>query len=172
MIRYPIALIVILTSCREELSLPSSENRSDRVEAEVTYKRPSIRWIRTYGTKNGFGIELNGDRAFLREDGFSGARTEIPREEGDILFNDFYRIKNLEGYSDSKVENPRTATYVWIQVFDERPQYYSEEWVGYGLPMSELDENTSFADWFRRFKALKNRTISEQGSAPNPLHAE
>ena len=109
MVRYTIALIVILTSCREESSLPSSENRSDRVEAEANYKRPSIRWIRTYGTKNGFGIELNGDRAFLREDGFSGTRTEIPREEGDTLFNDFYRIKNLKEYSDSKVDNPSTC---------------------------------------------------------------
>ncbi|MBK1854754.1 hypothetical protein JO972_07275 [Verrucomicrobiaceae bacterium 5K15] len=162
-----IALTAFLLGCekREEtvVSAAASEPRTDGNSRDGY-----IRVIRTYGTDDNFGIELNGDEAFLRQDAHEPKRREISFSVGEKLVEEFYSIKDLERFSGSKISNQRTDTHLWINVFDERPDKYSEDWVAYAIPNELLDSDVPIAKWVKSLDSMRSDRKSEQDAVSNP----
>jgi hypothetical protein len=128
-------------------------------------KKHLIRSIRTYGTHDNFGIELNGDRAFLNQDARKPKRREIPFEVGESLVEEFYSIKELESFSGTKIQNQRTDTHLWINVYDEKPEKYSEDWVAYAIPRELLTSDAPIVQWLKSLDHMRSNQESEQDAA-------
>ena len=125
-------------------------------------KKHLIRSVRTYGTDDNFGIELNGDRAFLNQDARKPKRREIPFEVGENLVEEFYSIKDLESFSGTKIQNQRTDTHLWINVYDEKPEKYSHDWVAYAIPRELLTSDAAIVQWLKSLDHMRSYQESEQ----------
>ena len=126
-----------------------------------------LRSIRTYGTDDDFGIELNGGRAFLNQDASKPKRREIPFEVGESLVEEFYSIKNLERFSGSKIQDQRTDTHRWINVYDLKPEKYSEDWVAYAIPLELMNSDDPIVQWYKSLDHMRSKQQSEQVVAPD-----
>ena len=130
-------------------------------------KKPLIRSIRTFGTGDNFGIELNGDRAFLNQDARQPKRREISFEDGENLLSEFYSIKELESFSGAKIQNKRTDTHLWINVYDEKPEKYSQDWVAYAIPRELLTSDAAIIQWLKSLDDMRSNQASEQDADGN-----
>lgn len=136
------------------------ESAADLGSKTVKSSRAShIRVIRIYGTDDNFGIELNGNQAFITQDAYKPKRREISFSVGEELIEGFYSIKDLESFSSSKISNQNTDTHLWINVFDERPDKYSEDWVAYAIPNELLDSEVPIVKWV---KSLDHMRLNRQ----------
>jgi len=128
---------------------------------------PMIRAIRFFGTEEDFGIELNGERAFLQQESITPNRIEIPYEHGLELLEDFYSIPGIENYRGKKSDDRQTSVYYLVHIFDEMPQHYSEEWVDYIIPKNKLDSLPRVKEWFDSMYSTQKIANAEQDAAPN-----
>ena len=153
---------VLSIGCKEqEEAMDSSEDFE--AQGQSVAEKHLIRSIRTYGTDDDFGIELNGDRAFLNQDARKPKRREIPFEVGESLVEEFYTISNLESFSGTKIQDQRTDTHLWINVYDEKPEKYSEGWVEYAIPLELMNSDVPIAQWCETLghlrKKIPNKTL-------------
>ena len=137
--------------------------------SEAKAKRPMIRWIRFYGTDQDYGIELNGEQAFLRQESIEPNRIEISYEKGLKLLEDFYSLPRIETYRGKDTDNRQTSIHYLVNIFDEMPQRYSEDWVDYVFVKDELDSFPELKEWFGRMKSTQTLANAEQADGDNQI---
>lgn len=130
-------------------------------QVQAIAEKPLIRSIRIYGTEDDFGIELNGDQAFLLQEAREPERKKISFEVGEKVVNQFYLVKDLESFNSKKIQQHDTDTHLFINVYDEKPEKYSEEWVAYAIPLELLNSDTPIAVWVKSLDKMRSRQASE-----------
>lgn len=133
------------TKATERIAVP------DRVESE----KPMIRYIRFNDTDGNLGVELNGDRAYLRRDSVEPKRTEIPFRDGLSLLEGFYAIPQIEDFRGKKSDHRQTSIHYLVFVYDEMPERYSEGWVDYIIPKGSVALHPELGAWFENMRRTK-----------------
>lgn len=120
----------------------------------VMPEKPLIRVLRFVGGDDDYGIEVNGNEGFLRQD--DGAkRPGISFERAAGLLEEFYAIPGIEGYRGKKSDNRQSAIHYLIFVYDEVPSRYVEETVDYVIPKAEVKEGSPTAVWLEKMRRLR-----------------
>ena len=120
----------------------------------VSQEKPLIRVLRFVGGEDDYGIEVNGNEGFLRQD--DGAkRPGISFERAAGLLEEFYAIPGIEGYRGKKSDNRQSAIHHLIFVYDEVPSRYEEETVDYVIPKAEVREGSPTAVWLEKMRRLR-----------------
>ena len=138
------------------------------VSSEVKLEKPMIRTISFNDTNGDIGVELNGDRAFLRQDSPEHKRTEIPYHNGLSLLEGFYAIPRIEEYRGKKSDDCQTSIQYLVVIYDEMPEHYSEEWVDYVIPKDSVELHPELNAWFEDMRAAKELADAEQAGAGQP----
>lgn len=137
--------IACLLSCeRQTKKAIEGMSLSDGVEPE----KVMIRYIRFNDKDGNFGVELNGDRAYLRQESEEHKRTEIPFRDGLSLLEGFYAIPRIEEFRGKKSDNRKTSSHYLVFVYDEIPERYSEDWVDYVIPKDRVALHPELGAWF------------------------
>ena len=114
-----------------------------------------LRTISFYGTDNDYGIELNGDKAFMRIEPKPIKRIEIPYEDGLQLLEGFYTISGIEDFRGKASDNRQTSLHYLVMTYDQIPERYSEDWVDYVIPKSEVPNHPEIRAWFDKMSQAK-----------------
>jgi hypothetical protein len=138
------------------------------VSSEVEVGKPMIRTISFNDTDSDIGVEINGDRAFLRQDSLEHKRTEIPYLDGLSLLEGFYAIPRIEEYRGKKRDDRQTSIQYLMVIYDEMPEHYSEEWVDYVIPKNSVELHPELNAWFENMRTTKERADAEQASTGQP----
>ncbi|WP_379713232.1 hypothetical protein [Haloferula chungangensis] len=118
----------------------------------------------SFNDRNGdIGVELNGDRAFLRQDSPEHTRAEIPYHDGLNLLEGFYDIPRIEEYRGKKSDNRQTSIQYLVVIYDEMPQHYSDEWLDYVIPKDSVALNPELNAWFENMRTTKRQADAESG---------
>ena len=158
-----ISLFFVLSSC--ERSVENTVDSGSEAQAKELDKA-MIRFISFYGTDDSIGIELNGDRAFLRkkDSAPNRERFEIPYDDGLRLIETFYDISDIEKFRGTESDDRQTSVHHLISVYDENPEYYSEEWIDYVIPKAIVHNYPEIHKWFTDIQdamklTLPNKTL-------------
>jgi len=146
------------SGCRQEEPPVVTEPET---EASDQAQRPPIRIIRFYGTNKSFGIELNGERAFLTQNTTPKIKLEIPFDDGLSLLEGFYKISGIERYRGSDDDERTTSIQYLIHIYDEMADRKFGEWVDYIVPKDRLSSDPELVNWFERMRSLRDRVNSE-----------
>ncbi len=153
--------VAFLFSCeRQTREATNTISVIDEVESE----KPMIRTIRFNDTNGKIGVELNGDRAYLRQDSVEHKRTEIPYRDGLNLLEEFYAIPRIEEYRGKKSDDRQTSIQYLVVVYDEMPERYSEDWVDYVIPKDSVTLHPELNAWFENMRATKRIAEAEQAA--------
>ncbi|YCM47019.1 hypothetical protein V2O64_24565 (plasmid) [Verrucomicrobiaceae bacterium 227] len=120
--------------------------------------KPKIRYISLDGKNGKFGLELNGDRAFIRDNSAEETRSEVSYQHGLALLQEFYDIDGIERYRGTNSDNRQTSKQVLVTVYDEEPQYYSEDTVDYIFSNQLVTAETEIGAWLGRMQSLREST--------------
>jgi hypothetical protein len=157
--------IACLFSCeRKTTKTTETISVTDRVEAE----KSMIRYIHFNDTDGDIGVEINGDRAFLRQDSVGHKRTEIPYRDGLSLLEGFYAIPRIEEYRGKKSDDRQTSIQYLVVIYDEMPEHYSEEWVDYVIPNNSVELHPELNAWFESMRTTKEIADAEQAGTGQP----
>ena len=162
----PIIFLGLLTlfSCeRQSNKTAETTIASDIFESE----RSMIRTISFNDASGKIGVEINGDRAFLRKDTPEHQRTEIHYADGLKLLEGFYAIPGVGAYRGKKSDNRQTSIHYLVDIYDEMPERYSEEWVDYVIPKNGISTNLELVTWFENMRATKKQAEAEQDAPSN-----
>lgn len=157
-------LIIVITvaslfSCeRQSQEATKTTSVSDGVES----KKPMIRTISFNDANGEIRVELNGDRAFLRQDSMEHTRAEIPYRDGLNLLEEFYAIPRIEEYRGKESDNRQTSIQYLVVIYDEMPQHYSDEWVDYVIPKDSVALNPELNAWFENMRTTQKQADREQ----------
>jgi len=120
-----------------------------------------IRTISFNDASGKIGVELNGDRAFLRRDTPERQRTEIPYADGLKLLEGFYAISGVEAYRGKDTDDRQTSIQYLVNIYDEMPERYSDEWVDYVIPKDSISINSELETWFENMRT-EHRQINKK----------
>lgn len=140
------------------------------VSSEVKSEKPMIRAISLNDTNGKIGVELNGDRAFLRQDSPEHKRTEIPYRDGLRLLEGFYAIPGIEEYRGKKSEDRKTSIQYLVAIYDEMPERYYEEWVDYVIPKDSVERHPELNAWFEDMRATQELADVEETGIGQPAN--
>lgn len=126
-------------------------------------KKPMIRTISFNGSNGNFGVELNGDRAFLRQDSIVPKRIEMSYRHGLKLLEEFYAIPGIEEYRGKESDDRETSIQYLVDIYDEMPEYYSDEWVDYIIPKDTVAHHPQLNAWFQNMRTAKK--LSDESAA-------
>ena len=156
------------------LTLFSCERQSNKT-AETTIasdifgsERSMIRTISFNDASGKIGVEINGDRAFLRKDTPEHQRTEIPYADGLKLLEGFYAIPGVEAYRGKESDNRQISIHYLVDIYDEMPERYSDEWVDYVIPKDGISTNPELVAWFENMRTTKKQAEAEQAGTGQP----
>jgi hypothetical protein len=153
-------VIACLFSCeRKTTEAKETISVNDRVESE----KPMIRYIRFNDSDGNLGVELNGDRAYLRQDSVEHKRTEIPFRDGLSLLEGFYAIPRIEEFRGKKSDDRQTSIQYLVFVYDEMPERYSEDWVDYVIPKDSVALHPELGAWFENMRTTEKIAEAESG---------
>jgi hypothetical protein len=159
-----LTLIGALTvGCEQQ---PKVDDSNNTAPASPKSEKPMIRSIGFNGDKEDFGIQLNGKHAFLRIETKPRKRIEIPYDEGLRLLETFYGISGIEEYRGKKSDDRQTSIHYLVDIHDEMPARYSEEWVDYVIPKDKVPLHPEINKWFQAMNAAK--TSAEQAGTGQP----
>ena len=153
--------VALLFSCeRQTRDATKTIYVNDGVESEKSV----IRTILFNDTNGNIGVEINGDRAYLRQDSIEHKRTEIPYRDGLNLLEGFYAIPRIEEYRGKKSDDRQTSIQYLVVVYDEEPQHYSEYWVDYVIPKNSVALHPELNAWFENMRTTKKLADAEPGT--------
>lgn len=142
----------IFVGCKEN---PKTGEVTTTTIGDSPKTRSKIRYISLDGTSGKFGLELNGDRAFIRDKSAEEPRAEISYQDGLALLEEFYDIDGIESFRGTSSDNRQTSKQVLITVYDEEPQYYSEDTVDYIFAKEVVTAGTEIGEWVGRMQKLR-----------------
>jgi len=150
----------ILVSCEKQAENRISSNEAAKVEKT---EQAMIRSIDVNIGKERVGIQLNGKKARLTINPYSKERErfEISYSEGLNLIERFYNIKNVESHRGKPSDNLYESTQYIVNIFDEMPTRYSEDWVYYVYPKDKSGSDHDFRSWLDAMQSAKKH--AEQG---------
>ncbi len=145
--------LLLVGGCQEksDVVLPPA-----RAEAISDKEKPIIRSFRFVGTNDNYGIELNGGRGFLRQDGGGESQVEVPSEKVSALIEDFYGIPDIENFRGKKSDNRQAALQHLVAVYDEAMGHGRDEYVDYVIPKDSVASGSPLYLWLQGMEALKN----------------
>ena len=131
-----------------------------------------IRSIDVNFGKERIGIELNGEKARLVINPYSKKRDyfTIPYSEGLALLERFYNIQNVEDHLGKSSNKLYESTQYIINIYDEMPSRYSDDWIDYVYPKDESVKDADFSEWLAAMQTAKKQ--AEQDGAEQPATAE
>ena len=159
-----LALASLFSCERQSKDTTKTSSVTDGVES----KKPMIRTISFNDTDGKIGVELNGDRAFWRQDSIEHTRTEIPYRNGLNLLEGFYAIPRIEEYRRKESDNWQTSIQYLVVIYDEMPEHYSKEWVDYVIPKDSVALHPELNAWFENMRTTQKQAVTEQAMDGNP----
>ena len=157
--------VAFLFSCERQSGVPVEK---PSVTGGVESKKPLIRTISFNDTNCDVGVELNGDRAFMRQDKVEPKRIEIPYQDGLKLLEGFYAIPRIGEYLGKESDDRRTALQYLVVIYDEMPEHYSKEWVDYVIPKDSVALHPELNAWFENMRTTQKQAVTEQAMDGNP----
>ena len=150
--------LVLLVSCNkrtENASAPEDD------ASKAISERAMIRTIDVNLEEEEIGIQLNGDRAQLVINPYSKDRIyyDIPYPDGLALLEQFYSIKNAKLHRGKKSDDRYDSKQHIVNIYDEMPEHYSDEWIDYIYPKEESATDADFSAWLA---AMKSANIEAQ----------
>jgi hypothetical protein len=147
-------IVTFLMGCKQrskEVDISNSAPES----AEL--KKPMIRSIDFNGVTGDFGVSLNGDNAYIVVKAKVSKRIEIPHRDGLKLLEGFYGILGIEAYRGNKSDDRQTSIHYLVNIHDEMPGRYSEEWVDYVIPKDRVLLEPTLNTWFESMQRAKEQ---------------
>ena len=157
-------LILGLNSCKEPSTTTNTQTETNN-QPDTETEKTLLRYITFYGSDDDYGIELNDDQAFLKCDKPKKTKIEIDFNEAFQLIEEFYEINRIEAFKGTDKDDRQTSLQYLINIYDERPNRYSDDWVDYVIPKDQVANNKDLDIWLNRMQDLRNKTIKMQNKA-------
>jgi hypothetical protein len=160
--------LILFSSCERKQQITKSVSIDN--QEEKAKKKDLTRSIRFYGTDDDFGVVLGDQEAFLHQSAVSPQQIDISHDIALSLLEDFYAIPSIEEFRGKPSDNRQTSIQYLIQIYDEMPQYYSEDWVDYVIPKDQVALHPKLDKWFQQMHTLREQTNAKQqavSSTPN-----
>lgn len=116
-----------------------------------------IRSIDVNLEEESIGIQLNGDKARLVINPYGKERIyyDIPYQDGLALLEQFYSIKNVKLRRGKASDERYDSKQYIVNIYDEMPERYSDDWIDYIYPKEESSTDTDFSAWLAAMKLAK-----------------